>query len=86
MATRKYSFKRLVSVEETQISNGKREENLMFNIGDKVKINWTENERFHGLEGAVISKHDDLDVEMVYRIRYANGNGGMFTESQLETL
>lgn len=59
----------------------------MFNVGDKVKINWTENERFHGLEGTIISKHDDLDVEMVvYRIRYANGNSGMFTESQLEML
>lgn len=58
----------------------------MFNIGDKVKINWTENEHYHGLEGAIISKHDDLDAEKVYRIRYANGNSGMFTESQLEKL
>lgn len=58
----------------------------MLNIGDKVKVNWVEKERFHGLEGVVESKHDDLDIEMVYMIRYANGNGGMFTESQLETL
>lgn len=58
----------------------------MFNIGDKVKVNWAKEERFHGLEGIVVSKHNDLDIETVYRIRYANGNGGMFTESQLETL
>lgn len=58
----------------------------MFNIGDKVKVNWAEKEQFHGLEGIVVSKHDDLDIEMVYSIRYANGNGGMFTESKLEML
>lgn len=58
----------------------------MFNIGDKVKINWTENKHLHGLEGVIISKHDDLDVEMVYMIRYANGNCGMFAESQFEML
>lgn len=58
----------------------------MFNIGDKVKVNWAEEERFHGLEGTIVSRHDDLDIEMVYRIRYANGNGGMFAESKLVTL
>lgn len=52
-------------------------------IGDEVKINY-EGTNYHGLVGVVENIwYENEDIGFVYLIRYTNGNGGMFKESQL---